>query len=610
MSGGTARTRDDDFRYSVVLPTKDRAAVALSTVRSLAEQELKPDRVIVVDASDPPLEVPPGLEAELAASGIELVARASAPSTSGQRNLGIDLVDTPLVMFMDDDVRLPPDYARILVDRWRREGLDAYSGVVGGLDGNPIPDAPVDRLYRRLFMLHYYDPRVEGTRFRLSQKLRYNDATATETIVATTSTMAVVYRTDLARKHRFDESFDGYVLGEDHDFGYRVSRERPILLVPSTRFVHAREPGERGSPNRWYHRGRRESFFRLRRLEPTLAARTAFAASVVGEVAGAAADSLRERDGRHLRGYVRGLSETLRDVRRDGKQRLRLKPSPYYALNHAYRRARIRGAVRAGRVADTADGVRILGYHRITPERDALALHPDAFRQQLEWLLERGFRPLRVGDAVPLLGPSDPESSVDGRWFCVTFDDGYHDNLEHGLPILEDLAIPASIYVATAVVDRLATFHWYRRPPVPLTWDELRSIAGAGLVDVQAHTRTHRALPRLDDASAHDEIEGSRRDIERELGAAPTTFAYPAGIYGPRDVELVRRAGFAAALSTHPGLNVAGSPLYELRRTLVLTGDTFDDFRAKVGGALDAPSRIERFVRTRRASPAGRATHR
>jgi len=53
------------------------------------------------------------------------------------------------------------------------------------------------------------------------------------------------------------------------------------------------------------------------------------------------------------------------------------------------------------------------------------------------------------------------------------------------------------------------------------------------------------------------EADQSRRRIEEELGHAPSVFAYPYGdttSAGPRDFDLMREAGFAAAVTTRKGL--------------------------------------------------------
>jgi len=309
---------------------------------------------------------------------------------------------------------------------------------------------------------------------------------------------------------------------------------------------------------------------------------------------GATVDSVREREP-HVVGFLSGLRAALADARADRRGQFNIKPRPYYALNHAYRRGRIARRRRRGGATQWT-GVRILGYHRVSSVRDVLAVEPSQFRRQLEWALAENIRPIRVDAALDLLmGP------VEGRWFCVTFDDGYHDNLEFALPILEDLGLPATIYVPTAVIDRTAVYDWYRHPPLALTWNDLASIVSDGLVDVQAHTRTHRALSRLSDDEARDEIAGAKTDLERKLRVPVTTIAYPAGIFTERDVMLVREAGYRGALTTTSGVNRGGEPLETLRRTMLMADDRLDDFTAKMNGALDQPSLLEQVVRSRRA---------
>ena len=46
------------------------------------------------------------------------------------------------------------------------------------------------------------------------------------------------------------------------------------------------------------------------------------------------------------------------------------------------------------------------------------------------------------------------------RFVCVTFDDGYRDNLVHAYPILKRHDVPFAIYVATSFPDRLGELWW------------------------------------------------------------------------------------------------------------------------------------------------------
>ncbi len=47
------------------------------------------------------------------------------------------------------------------------------------------------------------------------------------------------------------------------------------------------------------------------------------------------------------------------------------------------------------------------------------------------------------------------------RFACLTFDDGYRDNLDALLPILEAFRVPATIYIAPGLVDGTAPLWWY-----------------------------------------------------------------------------------------------------------------------------------------------------
>jgi len=102
-----------------------------------------------------------------------------------------------------------------------------------------------------------------------------------------------------------------------------------------------------------------------------------------------------------------------------------------------------------------------------------------------------------------------------------------------------------------------------------LQWDEVREMAAAG-IDFGAHTRTHPILSRLDgEPELAFEIEGSKRQVERQVGRAVDHFCYPNGAredVGPDVVQAVRAAGFRTAVTTESGLNhVAEDPLRLLR---------------------------------------------
>jgi peptidoglycan/xylan/chitin deacetylase (PgdA/CDA1 family) len=90
-----------------------------------------------------------------------------------------------------------------------------------------------------------------------------------------------------------------------------------------------------------------------------------------------------------------------------------------------------------------------------------------------------------------------------------------------------------------------------------MNWDELREIAADPLCTIGAHTVHHYAIAKLEPEEAMREAVASRERIAAEIGKRPRFFAYPYGdetSAGPRDFELIREAGFEAAVTTRKGL--------------------------------------------------------
>jgi peptidoglycan/xylan/chitin deacetylase (PgdA/CDA1 family) len=293
-------------------------------------------------------------------------------------------------------------------------------------------------------------------------------------------------------------------------------------------------------------------------------------------------------------GLGTGRTERFRPAHEDGYS-LSIKPRAYYPATHLLQRARIAKARRHGAAA-AWHGVRLFGYHRISDQCDELALPRDMFRRHMEALLDAGATPVTLGRALDLLRDGTP-----GRYVTVTFDDGYHDNLENAVPVLEELGIPATIFVSTHVVDGDARFSWYgdRQPPL-LGWDEIEELDRHDLFSIGAHTRTHPALPLLNEDRARAEIVGSKRDLETRLGRRVADFCYPAGLYGEREARLVHEAGFASGVTCEPGVNDAADAALTLRRTMIDRRDTLVDFGAKLAGWLDRPLRLRQLVHARR----------
>jgi peptidoglycan/xylan/chitin deacetylase (PgdA/CDA1 family) len=275
---------------------------------------------------------------------------------------------------------------------------------------------------------------------------------------------------------------------------------------------------------------------------------------------------------------------------------LSLGPSLLYPAKAAFTRARSLAWL-AGRRDGLGPGLRVLYYHRVSDDRDELAVSPSRFRRQMAYLAEQGYRVAGVVEALE----SFREDKAD-RLLGLSFDDGFRDIAENALPVLAEHGFGATVFVSTAVVDGTAWYSWYDEQPPVLPWDEIERLDREGTLRFEAHSLTHPNLVALDDDACRAEIVGSKKVLEDHLQRPVPAFCYPAGVYGERERSFVAEAGFAVAVSCEPGLNLSGGDPLELRRTQVDARDGLVDFRAKLGGGHDRPPPLRGWYRRRRYS--------
>jgi peptidoglycan/xylan/chitin deacetylase (PgdA/CDA1 family) len=230
-------------------------------------------------------------------------------------------------------------------------------------------------------------------------------------------------------------------------------------------------------------------------------------------------------------------------------------------------------------------GLRILFYHRVSNDRDELAVHPRKFREQMAYLAEAGYRVVDIVQVADVLEAGE----VAERTIGLSFDDGYLDVAEHAVPVLSEYGFRATVFIATGVTDGRASFGWYLRQPTLLSWDEIAELDRGGTLEFEAHSVTHPNLLAVDNDQAAAEIEGSKRELEARLGRPVTAFSYPAGLFGPRERKLAMEAGYRVAVSCEPGVNLASTDRFALRRRQIDARDRLLDFRAKVSGGHDTP---------------------
>jgi peptidoglycan/xylan/chitin deacetylase (PgdA/CDA1 family) len=232
----------------------------------------------------------------------------------------------------------------------------------------------------------------------------------------------------------------------------------------------------------------------------------------------------------------------------------------------------------------------ILIYHRVLPQPDPIfpgEVDASTFERHL-LLLASYFKLMPLRDAIKAL----QRLTLPARAACITFDDGYADNFDIALPILQRHNAHATFFVSTAFLDggrmwndtiiesvrnapgrsldlsrlgygcfeisdpsqrraaiatliaklkylpldireaeanRISSCLGVRLPSdLMMTSDQLRGLHSAGM-EIGGHTVNHPILSRMGPDNALREISHGKETIEGKIGARVNLFAYPNG---------------------------------------------------------------------------------
>jgi len=215
------------------------------------------------------------------------------------------------------------------------------------------------------------------------------------------------------------------------------------------------------------------------------------------------------------------------------------------------------------------DRVRPLAYRPATDTIRCLTFHY-LFPEEREHATRLFAALKREGDFITtaeLLDALDGSTRRRGRLFHLSIDDGFQNIASEAHPILRAEGIPYALMVCPSFVGEppsaLETFRRNARyaKPLPLAdWDTLARLAREG-VEIGSHTLTHREVSRLPASEIHAELATCRAVIERHLGGACTSFAWPFGRTSAMSEEALNVAaasGYRAVFSSVRGSMLPG----------------------------------------------------
>ena len=179
----------------------------------------------------------------------------------------------------------------------------------------------------------------------------------------------------------------------------------------------------------------------------------------------------------------------------------------------------------------TSVDIPVLMYHSISKDasgENEYTISSARFEEDLKWLRSKGYTTILPSQLVSYVSGGDrlPDKPV-----ILTFDDGYDDNYNELLPLLQKHQVKATVFV---IGNAAGMTH-------KMTEEQIREMADSGLVSIQSHGYTHDDMDAMGEETLEYELSETKKVITRITGRIPYVLCYPTGKYSNLTLEVAAR---------------------------------------------------------------------
>lgn len=230
----------------------------------------------------------------------------------------------------------------------------------------------------------------------------------------------------------------------------------------------------------------------------------------------------------------------------------------------------------------------------IFPENRNLSITGKELERRINLYRSNGYKFVSLDEACEI-----QEKGQGPKYVCITFDDGYRDNLTVAYPILKRLEAPFTIFIVTDYLERKAHLWWYwieelrkkdasvsfgklhdefitvnpngldsymntKYPEynewnaamlekIALSSSEVKELSADPLCTIGVHTISHCRLDLLDEATQRTQITLAKEKLEQLTGKTVVHLSYPYGGHNAVTEKICRELGFKSAFKAWGG---------------------------------------------------------
>ena len=176
----------------------------------------------------------------------------------------------------------------------------------------------------------------------------------------------------------------------------------------------------------------------------------------------------------------------------------------------------------------------ILMYHSISKIKQKTSVNKENFKKQMKLMIKLGYKSINLQDLFINQGK---------KKFVITFDDGYEDIFEYAFPILKELNLKATCFVASNQIGKFNDWDKNKTNYIKkkiMNLDQIIMWIKNGF-EIGSHSLDHKNLTELDSTEKAKQIIESKKFFMEKLNIDVKSFSYPYGSFDKDCCKIVNQ---------------------------------------------------------------------
>jgi len=239
---------DSPARISVVTPTLKRPDEVRELLANLSRQTVLPFELLLVDGALQGVDETEQVVSQKTGLPFQIHYIRRSGGTAIQRNVGIDAAQGDFIAFVDDDIRLEPDFFERMLEAFDADETRRIGGITGYITNQHLDTSTSRRWqwYRRMNLFTTYEPgRFDyQTGYPINRYLQPPHDTLKP--IDFMGAGCAVWRADVFKDGlRFSEFFTGFGVQEDAHLALRARQKWELREYGRARCRHLHATGGR-----------------------------------------------------------------------------------------------------------------------------------------------------------------------------------------------------------------------------------------------------------------------------------------------------------------------------------------------------------------------------